>query len=225
MLKAITFDVDNTLMNFMEFKRKTVVAMVRALRKHGMKGSQKALEKELYDFYFRYGVEKEDFLEKFMKKKGQYSDIMLAAAINAYLRSKYKNIKSYPKVGQTLKRLKRRGLKLAVITDAPKLKVLMRLEAMGVADLFDVIVSSEQVGRKKPSTILFRRAIKELKVKPEQALHLGDWRDKDVLGAKRVGMKTCIARYGDLKLGKKVWADYYIDEFKDILKIVKNISR
>jgi putative hydrolase of the HAD superfamily len=165
-------------------------------------------------------VEKNDFLEMFMKEKKQYSDIMLAAAINAYLRSKYKNIKAYPKVASTLKRLKRRGLKLAVVTDAPKLKVLMRLEAMGVADLFDVVVSSEDVGRKKPSTILFRRALKSLKVKPEHALHLGDWRDKDVLGAKRVGMHTCIARYGDMKLGKKVWADHYIDRFEDILKIV-----
>ena len=42
-------------------------------------------------------------------------------------------------------------------------------------------------------------------------MHVGDYPEKDVLGAKKAGMKTCFARYGDQKQGRKVWADYYVD--------------
>ena len=220
MIKAITFDVDNTLLDFMEFKRKTVTAMVKALKRYGFKGSQKNLEKDLFDFYLRYGIESGDFLEKYLQRHDKKDDVMLAAAINAYVISKYQNLKPYPKVRTTLKKLKNKGIKLAIVTDAPRIKAIMRLEALGIARLFDAIVSAEDVKRKKPSTLPFKKALKTINVRPEEALHVGDWRDKDILGAKRAGMQTCIALYGDLKIGKKVRATYYIRKFEDILHLI-----
>ena len=87
MIRAITFDLDNTLLDFMLFKRKTVTAIIKALKRYGFKGSQKTLEKDLFDFYLKYGIESDDFLEKYLKKHNYKNDIMLAAAINAYLKA------------------------------------------------------------------------------------------------------------------------------------------
>jgi FMN phosphatase YigB (HAD superfamily) len=39
------------------------------------------------------------------------------------------------------------------------------------------------------------RALDELAVRPERALHVGDRRLQDVLGAKRLGMRTVLARW------------------------------
>ena len=74
MIRAITFDVDNTLIDFMAFKRATVSAMVKALRKYGFKGKQANLEKDFFDFYLKYGIESDDFLEKYLQRHNHKND-------------------------------------------------------------------------------------------------------------------------------------------------------
>lgn len=217
MIKAITLDIDNTLLDFIQYKRAAVKAMVEALKKHKVRN---ITEKQLFDFYITYDIESDNFISKFLKKYKIYSEILEAAMLNAYLVSKYKHLKTYPGVRPTLKRLKQKGIKLAIVTDAPRFKAITRLEYLNLTEYFDIIVSYEDVNRKKPSTLIFKRALKQLKVQPQHTLHLGDYREKDILGAKRTGMQNCIARYGDLKIGKKVWADFYIDKFSDILKLL-----
>jgi len=220
MIKAITFDLDMTLIDFISYKKKATSAAASAMIKAGFKGSRKHLEKELFDFYLSHGIENDDVFEKFLRKHNNYSDRILAAGINAYLKSKYENIKPYPKVKSTLKKLKRR-YKLAIVTDAPRLKAYVRLDEMGIADLFDIVVGREDTGREKPSKLPFKKALKVLKVKPSEAMHVGDWRERDILGAKKMGMKSCIAHYGDQHIGRKVWADCYIDRFEDLIKVLK----
>ena len=180
MIKAITFDLDMTLIDFISYKRKATSAAASAMIKAGFRGNRKKLRKELFDFYLSYGIESDDPFGKFLRKHKSYSERTLAAAINAYLKSKYSNLKPYPKVKQTLKRLKQKGYKLAIVTDAPKLKAYIRLDEMGIADLFDVVVGLEDTGRHKPSKLPFKKALKDLGVKPCDAMHVGDWREKDL---------------------------------------------
>jgi len=58
---------------------------------------------------------------------------------------------------------------------------------------------------------------------------VGDWIDRDIKGAKKVGIKTCFARYGWQKaLGgdpDKSGADYVIDKFDDILNIIQRENK
>ncbi len=219
MLRAITFDLDNTLIDFIRFKKKATEAAASAMIKAGYRGNKEKLKKELFDFYLKHGIESEDAYQEYLRREGNYSDRVCAAGVNAYVRTKYEQLKPYPKVRPVLKKLKQKGYKLAIVSDAPRLKAFMRLDAMGMADCFDSVVGVEDTGRKKPSTLPFRKALRELKVKPSEAMHVGDWRDKDILGAKRAGMRTCFARYGGNKLGKKVWADEYIDRFEDMMEV------
>ena len=133
---------------------------------------------------------------------------------------KLKYLKPYPGVKKTLKKLKKMGLKLAIITDAPRLKAYQRLDAMKLVDCFDIVVGKEDTGRLKPSTFPFKKALKLLNVKPEEALHVGDWPDKDILGAKKVGMRTCFARHGYLGKGKVVMADFKIRKFNELPHLI-----
>jgi len=61
---------------------------------------------------------------------------------------------------------------------------------LGIQDCFDVVVTH---GAKVKS---FNKALEMLKVKPYECLMVGDNPVRDILGAKRLGMKTCLARYG-----------------------------
>ena len=62
------------------------------------------------------------------------------------------------------------------------------LETAGVAELFDVIVVSDEVGWRKPKAEIFEVALRSLHVPPGEALFVGDRADIDVVGAQGVGM-------------------------------------
>ncbi len=130
-------------------------------------------------------------------------------------------MQAYPGVKTTLKTLKKRGYKIGIVTDAPRLKAYIRLDLIGITDLFDVIVTAEDVGRRKPSRLPFKAALKELGVSPSEAMHVGDWPERDILGAKRMGMVSCFAKYGSNNIGKKVWARHCIQKFEDLLGILE----
>ena len=49
---------------------------------------------------------------------------------------------------------------------------------------------------------------------------LGDWPERDILGAKRLGMKTAFARYGNIFGTKKSEADYDIDNINELINII-----
>ena len=56
---------------------------------------------------------------------------------------------------------------------------------------------------------------------PENSLMVGDWPERDVIGAKKLGMKTAFTKYGDVFGTKESGADYDILNVKEVLAIVK----
>lgn len=220
MIRAITFDLDNTLIDFMSMKRAASNAAAKAMVKAGLDMSVKLAEKKLFEEYIK-DIEGEHVFQEFLKEHNAFKYKVLAAALNAYLLTKYQNMKSYPKVETTLKKLKAKGLKLAIVTDAPKLKAYQRLHAMNITKYFDVVVGFEDTNRQKPNNMPFKQALKELKVKPEETIHIGDYMERDIAGAKKLGMKTAWAKYGHNKMGKKVEANYVLEKFGDVLELVR----
>ena len=223
MIKAITFDLDMTLIDFMRLKKLGSYAAARAMVKAGLKMPLRKCQKDLFQHYLT-DIEGSKVFENFLKSRNHYSERILAAGINAYLKTKQYHLKPYPKVKETMAKLKRKGIKLAIVTDAPRLKAYMRLDAMGIADLFDIVVGHEDTGRQKPSKMPFRKALKLLKLNPEEVMHVGDWPERDIKGAKSLGIKTCLANYGYVthKMGKYVKPDFKIEKFEELLRIVKN---
>jgi putative hydrolase of the HAD superfamily len=59
----------------------------------------------------------------------------------------------------------------------------------GIADLFDVVVDSTQVGFAKPDARIFRHATDTLGVGPKDATFVGDSPARDMAGARQVGMR------------------------------------
>ena len=90
---------------------------------------------------------------------------------------------------------------------------------MRIDDFFDVVVGLEDTGRAKPSRMPFRAALRELKVKPSECLMVGDRPDRDMKGAKQLGMKTCFAKYG-YEGKSKVKSDFVIDDVSGLVEIV-----
>jgi putative hydrolase of the HAD superfamily len=64
------------------------------------------------------------------------------------------------------------------------------LKTHGLDKLFDVIVVSGAVNKRKPSPKVFERALKALGVSASETVFVGDTLDADIEGAKAVGMKA-----------------------------------
>ncbi|HZX44046.1 MAG TPA: TIGR02253 family HAD-type hydrolase [Candidatus Nanoarchaeia archaeon] len=221
MIKAVLFDLDNTLIDFMRMKRNSCEAAISAMIDAGLDINKEAALKKLFVLYDKHGMEDSSIFQKFLKETtGEIDYRILANAIVSYRAVRASYLQPYPHTDFVLIKLKARGVKLAIVTDAPKLKAWVRLMSMKIGNFFDVVVAFEDTRQLKPSNLPFNAAIGKLDVKPQECLMVGDMPNRDIAGAKKLGMKTCFARYGNDKI-RKSNADYTIDDIKDLLKIVK----
>jgi putative hydrolase of the HAD superfamily len=124
--------------------------------------------------------------------------------------------------------LRDRGLKTGLVSNAfdPGWLLHRDLAQMGLGDeRLDVAVFSSEVGRRKPDPSIFRAALDELGVAPEQALFVGDRRFEDVRGAKELGMTTVLAlwfRADDDERGLD--PDYEAFTPMDVLNVVRRLA-
>jgi putative hydrolase of the HAD superfamily len=223
MIKAIIFDLDNTLVDFMSMKKAASTAAANAMIEAGLKDHPEDLVKRLFSFYLDHGIESDDAFEQYLLQEYKAVDYrVLAAAVNAYLKEKYLHLKPYPGVVETLRELKRQGFKLGVVSDGLRLKAWMRLNEAGLDEYFDAVVTYEDTGKQKPAKEPFLRVCHELDVIAEECLMVGDWPERDVQGGRSVGMKTCLATYGQVRPGK---ADYQIDAFERLLDVIAECKK
>jgi putative hydrolase of the HAD superfamily len=84
--------------------------------------------------------------------------------------------------------LRAAGLKLAAVTNASGAHQHKKLKDMGLARFFDTVVIAGEVGVAKPDPMIFHAACQELRVPPEEAVHIGDRLDLDAIGARDAGL-------------------------------------
>jgi HAD superfamily hydrolase (TIGR02253 family) len=224
-IKAVIFDLDNTLVNFTQVKHLAVEAAVDAMIDAGLKAGKEETVKRVFKIYEREGIEDQQIFDKMLVEDFGHIDYrILAAGITGYRRAKAGNMALYPHVRLTLTQLLKMGIKLAIVSDAPRLLAWLRLVSMGLDPFFDVVVAFEDTGKRKPDPAPFELALSHLGVEPKDALMIGDWAVRDMAGAKAVGMVSVFARYGDDFNTQNSGADYEISDVMHLLDIVKKIN-
>ncbi|MBI4055093.1 MAG: HAD-IA family hydrolase [Elusimicrobia bacterium] len=223
MIRAVIFDIDNTLMDFMRMKRASVEAAVDAMIDAGLMIQKERMKEKIFNVYWKEGIEDQQIFDKVLLQEfGQIDYKILAAGILGYRRAKEGHMSLYPHVHMTLTHLVRMGMKMAVISDAPRLPVWMRIVGLGLQHYFDHVITFDDTGQKKPSPKPFLLALELLGTSPSQTLMVGDWAERDIVGAKGLEMKTAFARYGDEFGTVESGADF---ELADILELVDIIRR
>jgi len=225
MIRAIIFDLDNTLTDFMKMKRAAIDSAVDGMMDGGLTLSREEISEKIYKVYDREGIEYQQVFDLFLKEElGRIDYKILASAIVAYRRARDSYLVLYPHVNLTLMELLKRGLKLAVVSDAPRVQAWMRLAQLQLQHLFDPVVAFEDTGEKKPSPKPFARALEMLQVKPQEAIMLGDWPERDVLGASKLGIRTAFARYGDTFGTVHSGADFDLNDIYELIGIVDRLN-
>ncbi len=125
------------------------------------------------------------------------------------------DIRFFDGVRETLQELKAQGFLLGIVTDTsfPVSVKLQWLEQGGFGDVWDAVISSNEIGIHKPDPQIYQAALRQLGVTPGQAAFVGHL-GIEIDGARQTGMTTIAFNYGE-----SVRADYYIPTFSDLLRV------
>jgi putative hydrolase of the HAD superfamily len=108
-------------------------------------------------------------------------------------------LEKVPHTDQVLKGL-RGKYKLAVVTNTSTSKeenIRLALRKVGLEDYFDAVVTSVDIGHEKPDREIFCEALARLRVKPTEAVMIGNRIKTDILGANRLGMVSVLFKWND----------------------------
>jgi HAD superfamily hydrolase (TIGR02253 family) len=222
MIKAVVFDLDNTLVDFMIMKRQAIDAAINAMRDAGLKLPEDKIRERINQIYSEKGIEFQSVFDELLFSEFSKIDYkILSAGVIAYRRAREAALVSYPHVTMTLINLSKRDIKLGVVSDAPAREAWLRLCYLNFHHIFDAVVTFDDTGKRKPDPEPFRKILGLLNISPSEALMVGDWEERDVVGAAQVGMKTVFARYGNTFGTEASNADYRIDDITQVIDIVE----
>jgi putative hydrolase of the HAD superfamily len=221
MIKGVIFDLDNTLVDFMRMKREAVSAAIHSMIDAGLQLSADEAQERIDTIYKERGIEFQNVFDQLLYDVFQKVDYkILSAGVIAYRRAREAALVPYPHVNLTLVELIKRGVKLAVVSDAPGREAWLRLCYLNFHHMFDAVVTFEDTGERKPGPAPFRKALELLNVRPHEAVMVGDWAERDIVGAAAVGMTTVFARYGDTFGTVNSNARYEINDIAELLTVI-----
>ncbi len=230
-IRAVIFDLDNTLTDFMTAKERAIQAAANAMIDAGLKLDAKQVFDRVFAIYEDVGIEHQRVFNRFLEEEtGRVDDRVLAAAVVAYRHAREAHLVPYPHVRSTLLALVKGGYKLAVVSDAPRFEAWLRLCYLRLLHVFDVVLTHDDTGHHKPSPVPFQMALARLGVEPQQTVMIGDWPERDIVGGLDAGLHTVYARYGDtygLADRKKVTdsgAHFEVDDLSQLLGVIDRLN-
>ena len=225
MIKGVVFDLDNTLLDFMKMKEFAVKAAIKSMIEAGLEVDEEKSYSEIISIYEQFGWENQKVFDVFLEKSiGHVDNKFLAAGIVAYRRAREANLMAYPNVNKTLMALAKSSIKMGLVSDAPSREAWMRIYYLNLYHFFDVVITLDDSGERKPSAKPFQMALDRMGLRPEETVMIGDWPERDVVGAQQIGMKTAFARYGDTFGTLQSGADWDLDDIYQLVGIINEFN-
>ena len=191
--RVVFFDVDDTLLDTSAFAQTARKAAIELMVDNGL-----PLDKDE-----AYGV-----LKTIIREKGSnygkhfnvltqvvlgHEDPMLVAlGMITYHNVKMALLRPFAETTDTLIYLKSQGYRLAVISNGITIKQWEKLVRLNIYSFFDEVITSEEVGRKKPDKLIYDVALRKMKGDPEKSVMIGNKFREDALGAVNAGMSAIL---------------------------------
>ena len=204
-IRAITFDLDDTLWPFAPIGERIETALhawfiehsPRTAERFPIEDMRKLRERVFAEFpqhAHDLGLLRRLTIERALRESGD--DPALASAAYAIFFRERNRVDFYPDALDGLQRIAAR-LPVAALTNGNA-----DLAAIGIAGLFRFQLGAREYGAAKPDAGLFHEACRRLGVAPGEVLHVGDHPEMDVGGAMRAGLRACW-----IDRGEHAWPD------------------
>lgn len=227
MLKAVVFDLDDTLYDEKQFVTGGFYAVSHQISmKYDI--DQKLFFKLLLEIQEKYGrghtfdiaIEKLDISEK--KNK-------IPQLVEIY-RNHTPCLLPFPETLSVLSKLKKRGYKLGLITDGDANVQKNKVKALNIDELFDSMIFSNEFGneKQKPHPFPYQKIIEFLNVRSAEMIYVGDNPYKDFITAKKLGINTVRilkGSYKDITLNREYEAKYRIRNINELLDLIPYIGQ
>ncbi|MBL8694145.1 MAG: TIGR02253 family HAD-type hydrolase [Planctomycetes bacterium] len=195
-LRAIFFDIDDTLFSTSVFADKARRSAIDAMIAHGLQGDREDLVRELNEVVAEFTSNYEHHLDKLLLRlparalNGRNPAILVAAGVVAYHETKSRELRVYDDVYEVLRELGRSGLILGIISAGWTIKQAEKIVRLKIVEFLDprAIFISDQIGISKPNPKLFRKACEAVGVDPKEAMYVGDNPTLDVYPSQSLGM-------------------------------------
>ncbi|MFH0808525.1 MAG: HAD-IA family hydrolase [archaeon] len=234
--KAVLFDLDNTLYDYEAPHRKALKSVYDVLKNEI--GISFAKFKELYKIS-KAEIHRELtgsasshnrvlYFQRLIEKTHNTVDPMIILKLySVYWDTLLKNMKLGKGVLDTLKELKKRGLKVGIVSDLTTHIQLRKIQKLGITKYVDVLVTSEEAGSEKPHAIMFLLALNKLDVSWHDSIFVGDNSVNDIEGANAIRMDTILIKHGSL--AKEMNENYQkpnfvIKEIGEVLNILDGLD-
>jgi HAD superfamily hydrolase (TIGR01509 family) len=140
----------------------------------------------------------EDFLKGFqeasLKRMNPYIYTCDKLGIKKRVPWDFSSEAPYPGVKEMLHSLQSH-YQLAIVANQPP-DFDVRIKKLGLWDYFTAVIGSDDYGFRKPDPAIFLLALHKLRVKPEEAIMVGDRLENDIAPAKKLGLKTIWVKQG-----------------------------
>jgi len=230
-LKAVFFDIDDTLYSTSEFAQKARLNSVKAMIRVGVKMCPEELYEELTEVIQEFGPNFEHHYDKLLLRippeahAGINPAVIVAAGVVAYHRTKFKGLRPFPEVPEVFRFLSRTPLIIGVITAGLEVKQaekLIRLHLLKYIDPRAIFITG-QMGIGKQNLKLYQHACQSLKLDPKECMYVGDHPVYDVDLPNTLGMVTVLVRRGGKyqELEGETEPDFVIQDMLELKRIVE----
>lgn len=133
-------------------------------------------------------------------------------------------VKLAPGAAETIRELRRRSVRMVVCSNTfwrNDDDVRRDWEQFGLADCFAAYVTSHDAGVAKPHAEIFRRALAAVGATPSDAAIIGDRPERDLAGARAVGMRSIWMRPSNFKGDPHPLPDATVDSWPQVIPVIE----
>lgn len=238
MIRAVTFDLWNTLIENRDYTNQRIDYLTAELGKagHQFKRSEVSVAMTSSLSYVYRVWETEN--RRFVPNKERLDHILGKLSVkmpedsqrNIITYFEEVALPDYPRllegVKETLECL-RPKYKMGIISDSgfTPARILRKIVAKnGILDLFDTTLFSDETGYNKPHRVMFETVLSALSAKSSEAIHVGDLLQTDVAGAKAFGMKAAWLNHEGKSYDEAHKPDFSIRSLREIVNVLDNLE-
>ncbi|MDO5825390.1 MAG: haloacid dehalogenase [Methanosphaera sp. rholeuAM130] len=193
MIRAVFFDMDDTLYDTSGFAAIARRAAVKAMVHNGLQCSEEEGYSRLMDIVKDKGSNYDKHFNILTKEvNGNEDPLVIVNGIITYHNTKFAMLKLEPECFSILLYLKSKDYKVGLITNGKQLKQWEKLVRLGLYPFFDDVVTSESVGVEKPNPEIYEIAMERLDVTAGTSLMIGNSFETDIMGAYNAGIQSMI---------------------------------